>query len=36
MVTPLRAEEQDEWAGLDLSDAGERGYVLADEQGFGH
>ena len=36
LVTPLRAEEQDEWAGLDLSDAGERGYVLADEQGFGH
>jgi Amt family ammonium transporter len=30
-VTPLRAEEQDEWTGLDQSDAGERGYVLADD-----
>jgi Amt family ammonium transporter len=23
-ITPLRAEEQDEWTGLDQSDAGER------------
>ncbi|MBK9517063.1 MAG: ammonium transporter [Anaeromyxobacter sp.] len=30
-ITPLRAEEQDEWTGLDQSDAGERGYVLADD-----
>jgi Amt family ammonium transporter len=27
LVTPLRAEEQDEWTGLDQSDAGERAYV---------
>jgi ammonium transporter, Amt family len=36
LVTPLRADEQDEFNGLDLSEAGERGYVLADEQTFGH
>jgi Amt family ammonium transporter len=36
LVTPLRADEQDEWTGLDQSDVGERGYVMADEQGFGH
>jgi Amt family ammonium transporter len=30
-ITPLRADEQDEWTGLDQSDAGERGYVLADD-----
>jgi len=32
LITPLRADEQDEWTGLDQSDAGERGYAMADEQ----
>ena len=27
LITPLRADEQDEWQGLDQSDAGERAYV---------
>ena len=31
LITPLRADEQDEWSGLDQSDAGERGYVMADD-----
>ncbi|HET9554164.1 MAG TPA: ammonium transporter [Anaeromyxobacteraceae bacterium] len=31
LVTPLRADEQDEWGGLDQSEAGERGYLSADE-----
>jgi Amt family ammonium transporter len=31
LVTPLRADEQDEWTGLDQSDVGERGYVMADD-----
>jgi Amt family ammonium transporter len=31
LVTPLRVDEQDEWGGLDQSEAGERGYVTADE-----
>jgi len=35
LVTPLRAEEQDEWTGMDSSDAGERGYILGDESAFG-
>jgi ammonium transporter, Amt family len=35
LVTPLRAEEQDEWGGLDQSEAGERGYINADESAFG-
>ncbi len=30
-ITPLRADEQDEFTGLDQSDAGERGYAMADE-----
>jgi Amt family ammonium transporter len=34
-ITPLRAEEQDEWTGLDQSEAGERGYIMADETAFG-
>jgi Amt family ammonium transporter len=34
-VTPLRAEEQDEWSGLDQAEAGERGYIMADESAFG-
>ncbi len=35
VVTPLRADEQDEWTGMDASDAGERGYILGDESAFG-
>ena len=35
LVTPLRADEQDEWSGMDSSEAGERGYILADESAFG-
>jgi Amt family ammonium transporter len=31
LITPLRADEQDEWTGLDQSDAGERGYAMADD-----
>jgi Amt family ammonium transporter len=34
-ITPLRTDEQDEWAGMDSSEAGERGYILADESSFG-
>ncbi len=30
MVTPLRVDEQDEWAGLDQSEAGERAYLTTD------
>jgi Amt family ammonium transporter len=29
-LTPLRAEEQDEWTGMDEAEAGERGYITAD------
>jgi Amt family ammonium transporter len=32
-VTPLRADEQDEWTGLDQVEAGERGYVTGDDAG---
>jgi len=35
LVTPLRADEQDEWAGMDSSEAGERGYIMAEESSFG-
>ncbi len=35
LVTPLRADEQDEWSGMDASDAGERGYIMSDESAFG-
>ncbi len=35
LMTPLRAEEQDEWSGMDSTEAGERGYILADESAFG-
>jgi Amt family ammonium transporter len=31
LLTPLRADEQDELSGLDISEAGERGYITADE-----
>ncbi|WP_255821266.1 MULTISPECIES: ammonium transporter [Anaeromyxobacter] len=30
LVTPLRADEQDEWTGLDQAEAGERGYISTD------
>ncbi|HJW75478.1 MAG TPA: ammonia channel protein, partial [Thermoleophilia bacterium] len=29
-VTPLRAEEQDEWSGMDQAESGERGYITSD------
>jgi Amt family ammonium transporter len=35
LVTPLRVDEQDEWTGMDSSEAGERGYIMADESAFG-
>jgi Amt family ammonium transporter len=35
LVTPLRADEQDEWTGMDSSEAGERGYIMSDESAFG-
>jgi Amt family ammonium transporter len=31
LVTPLRAEEQDEWSGMDAAESGERGYITTDE-----
>jgi len=31
LVTPLRAEEEDERSGLDMAEAGERAYITADE-----
>jgi Amt family ammonium transporter len=34
-ITPLRADEQDEWTGMDSAEAGERGYIMADESAFG-
>ena len=30
VISPLRADEQDEWTGLDLAEAGERGYITTD------
>ncbi len=33
LVTPLRADEQDEWTGMDISESGERGYVTTDIEG---
>jgi len=39
-VTPLRADEQDEWSGLDQAEAGERAYSTGDSEvgapGHGH
>ncbi len=29
-VTPLRADEQDEWSGMDASESGERGYISSE------
>ncbi len=34
-VTPLRADEQDEWTGLDQSEAGERGYITTEFESAG-
>jgi Amt family ammonium transporter len=31
LVTPLRADEQDEWSGMDIAESGERAYITADE-----
>jgi Amt family ammonium transporter len=33
VITPLRADEQDEWAGLDQVEAGERAYIYSDDEG---
>jgi Amt family ammonium transporter len=33
LVTPLRADEQDEWTGMDSSESGERGYITSDLEG---
>ncbi len=30
LVTPLRADEQDEWSGMDMAESGERGYLTTD------
>jgi Amt family ammonium transporter len=30
VVFPLRADEQDEWTGMDASESGERGYIHTD------
>ncbi|HEY5676065.1 MAG TPA: ammonium transporter [Myxococcales bacterium] len=30
VITPLRADEQDEWSGMDMSDSGERAYISSD------
>jgi Amt family ammonium transporter len=32
-ITPIRADEQDEWSGMDMSESGERGYITADSDG---
>jgi Amt family ammonium transporter len=29
-LTPLRADEQDEWTGLDMAESGERAYIASD------
>ena len=31
LIMPLRAEEQDEWSGMDQAEAGERAYVYSDD-----
>ena len=30
LVTPLRADEQDEWTGMDVAESGERAYISTD------
>ena len=32
---PLRADEQDEWSGMDMAECGERAYIYADEANTG-
>jgi Amt family ammonium transporter len=32
-ITALRADEQDEWSGMDTSESGERGYITSDMEG---
>jgi ammonium transporter, Amt family len=34
-VTPLRAEEQDEWGGMDAAESGERAYISSDSETSG-
>ncbi len=29
-ITPLRADDQDEWSGMDMSESGERAYISSD------
>jgi Amt family ammonium transporter len=33
LLMPLRADEQDEWSGMDMPESGERGYITADSDG---
>jgi Amt family ammonium transporter len=33
LFTALRADEQDEWSGMDMSESGERGYITSDMEG---
>ena len=33
LVTPLRADEQDEWSGMDMVESGERAYISTDLEG---
>ena len=33
LVTALRADEQDEWSGMDMAESGERGYITTDLEG---
>jgi Amt family ammonium transporter len=35
LVFPLRADEQDEWSGMDASESGERGYIHTDMESGG-
>jgi Amt family ammonium transporter len=35
-ITPLRADQQDEWTGLDMADAGERAYVTSETESSPH
>jgi Amt family ammonium transporter len=35
LVTPLRAEGEDEWSGMDMAESGERAYITADLESSG-
>jgi len=35
LVTPLRADEQDEWTGMDAAESGERAYITTDLESTG-